>query len=518
MNRLFYLTCQLLAFCCFGFVSLQAQSDYTLDLFTSDTWAHSITPDTEGNLWAAQPGTGNDDGRISIITPDGAQYPFMVGLPSVITSVGDVAGPWRVFVLPGDQVAIIMGEGSSAYSASVLWVSTAGFTPGDPPLTIADIDNQVSFAALVTGAGFENNNPYSAVWDSNGDLYVVDAGANSILKYDAMSGEQSIFATFPGIPNPTPVGGPFIDPVPTDILLAPDGSGFWVSTLTGFPFLPGLAGIHHIDWAGNINLVHGGLSQITDIDLDADGNIIATQFGSFDLNIFNFVPDSGNIIAIEPDGTVHYMLDSLTSPTGIALLGSDTYIASLFTGNVYRLQESGTLPVELLQFSGRATDHANLLQWATASETNCQLFELSRSTDGVSFEHLAKIAASGNSNSPRSYTYADDKAQKAGTYYYRLSQTDFDGNTRHLSTISLRRGDHANSVQIGQYGTTVWVSTDQAQALSVALIDLSGHTILRQNITASIVPTTLALPNGLCGFYLLQCTNGQETWTQKVRF
>ena len=64
MNRLFYLTCQLLAFCCFGFVSLQAQPDYTLDLFTSDTWAHSITPDTGGNLRIGPDGAAGDTGDL----------------------------------------------------------------------------------------------------------------------------------------------------------------------------------------------------------------------------------------------------------------------------------------------------------------------------------------------------------------------------------------------------------------------------------------------------------------------
>lgn len=63
-------------------------------------------------------------------------------------------------------------------------------------------------------------------WDTAGDMYIADAGGNSIVKRKAATGELSQFARFPPFPNPLPFGPPVVDPVPTDIVAKPDGSGF----------------------------------------------------------------------------------------------------------------------------------------------------------------------------------------------------------------------------------------------------------------------------------------------------
>jgi hypothetical protein len=59
----------------------------------------------------------------------------------------------------------------------------------------------------------------------------------------APKGSIETLAVFPSLPNPTGVGPPQIEPVPTSVARSPDGA-LYVGELTGFPFEQGLANIY----------------------------------------------------------------------------------------------------------------------------------------------------------------------------------------------------------------------------------------------------------------------------------
>lgn len=96
---------------------------------------------------------------------------------------------------------------------------------------------------------------------------------------------------------------------------------------------------------------------------------------------------------------------------------------------------SGTLPVTWLSFTARLADQAVLLQWQTASEQNAKDFKVQYSPDGSSWTSLTTLPAAGNSSTIRTYNYARSNPP-AGDNYYRILQTDLDGNA-HYSSINL---------------------------------------------------------------------------------
>lgn len=85
-----------------------------------------------------------------------------------------------------------------------------------------------------------------------------------------------------------------------------------------------------------------------------------------------------------------------------------------------------TLPVELLYFDGVETESGPLLEWATATEENNSHFTLERSLDQSSWELVTNMPGAGNSIGQIDYSYLDREA-KVGWNYYRLTQTDYDG-------------------------------------------------------------------------------------------
>lgn len=85
------------------------------------------------------------------------------------------------------------------------------------------------------------------------------------------------------------------------------------------------------------------------------------------------------------------------------------------------------LPVELLYFTAVVNDNGVVdLKWATATEQNNHFFTLERSTNGISYTSVARIDGRGNSTQHVYYEHTD-RPQGTGTFYYRLSQTDYDG-------------------------------------------------------------------------------------------
>lgn len=85
------------------------------------------------------------------------------------------------------------------------------------------------------------------------------------------------------------------------------------------------------------------------------------------------------------------------------------------------------LPIELISFEVKPNDNYIEINWITATEINNDYFTLEKSNDGVDFVALALIAGAGNTTNNHYYSNLDYEPLD-GISYYRLKQTDFDGN------------------------------------------------------------------------------------------
>lgn len=103
---------------------------------------------------------------------------------------------------------------------------------------------------------------------------------------------------------------------------------------------------------------------------------------------------------------------------------------------------SGSLPVELLYFVSNIADNGDIiLRWSTASETNNDYFTVEFSNNGQNFEEVAKVLGAGNSNEILVYTY---KVENLDRLYYRLKQTDYDGNYAYSDIIYVEKSPILN--------------------------------------------------------------------------
>jgi hypothetical protein len=108
------------------------------------------------------------------------------------------------------------------------------------------------------------SNPYGLEPAGSCGLWLVDASRNLIWTVDICTNALSTLATFPQSPNPTPVGPPRVDAVPTS---ARTWNGdLLVSFLSGAPFLPGLAQVRLVKPAtGEFETFLSGLRMVVDV-------------------------------------------------------------------------------------------------------------------------------------------------------------------------------------------------------------------------------------------------------------
>lgn len=97
---------------------------------------------------------------------------------------------------------------------------------------------------------------------------------------------------------------------------------------------------------------------------------------------------------------------------------------------------SVALPVSLTSFEAESQDRDVILTWSTASESNNAYFSLERSSDNSSWEEIGTVSGQGNSNETVEYSYTD-AGVTAGTWYYRLRQTDYNGQFEVFAPVSV---------------------------------------------------------------------------------
>ena len=97
------------------------------------------------------------------------------------------------------------------------------------------------------------------------------------------------------------------------------------------------------------------------------------------------------------------------------------------------------VPVELTSFTAALNNKAVVLNWNTATEVNNYGFEVQKLVDGskkTEWNTIGFVRGNGNSNSPKSYSFIDDKIN-AGKYSYRLKQIDNDGRFEYSKVVEV---------------------------------------------------------------------------------
>lgn len=120
-----------------------------------------------------------------------------------------------------------------------------------------------------------------------------------------------------------------------------------------------------------------------------------------------------------------------SSVTGNTSLGTVTsnVVTSFSPFTLGSVSVDNPLPVELLCFESTCKNSKTIINWSTASETNCDYFVVEKMTGGdTDFRAFANVSGSGNSSQVVTYQVEDENIY--AITYYRLIQVDYNGNTK----------------------------------------------------------------------------------------
>lgn len=266
-----------------------------------------------GNLLVSEAGGAPNTGRISMVSRSGNRTSLLEGLPSgpsnpELTPIGPTGIVLRertLYVAIGEGDAVRNGptQGSLVLNpagvSSPLFASVLRFQFDEDPdrivspfvMTMAmqgmladgheePLENQQGRRVLVqlltkfqllnsdARTVYRHSDPFGLAMGpgSTDPLYLVDAGQNTLVEINGSTGRWHVRSRFAPIPNPTRVGPPLIDYVPTAALVF--GDEVLVTNLSGFPFVPGQAAVRTVNpRTGVAGLWISGLASAIDIGM-----------------------------------------------------------------------------------------------------------------------------------------------------------------------------------------------------------------------------------------------------------
>ena len=113
---------------------------------------------------------------------------------------------------------------------------------------------------------------------------------------------------------------------------------------------------------------------------------------------------------------------------------------------------STLLPIELASFTATATDYGFVFNWVTASEVENDYFTLEYSIDGVDFNEIDYVHGAGTTSETSEYTYRWDEAPEFDVVYFRLKQTDYNGEYSYSDVIVASRKKSSGANGMFRYG------------------------------------------------------------------
>jgi len=305
----------------------------------------------------------------------------------------------------------------------------------------------------------------------------------------------------------------------------------------------------------------GGNIQYTVAGIDAssigDGvpDIIITQAGDVNgslLDQFRFLDASnnlvGNQIAVNFNGvsTVAQPTWKFYNVTGLAcggstassrnlrLLAFDFADLGITAGNyatvtkfqhqltpntdvafvAYNMQSIEILPIVLLDFSVEVKNNIVQISWQTASEINNDFFTVEKSKDAVNWEEVLRKSGAGNSQEILHYE-DEDKFPVSGTSYYRLKQTDFDGESTYSHIVPINYSNNYFSIYPNPADGYVTIQLDDIpNNVLLQIKDILGKTLLEQkaNATNTLINVS-SLPKGI---YYVEIVNDSYKYAKKL--
>ncbi len=165
-------------------------------------------------------------------------------------------------------------------------------------------------------------------------------------------------------------------------------------------------------------------------------NTVSNNF--FGISNQAITPGDGGTIVIAIKGVTP--VSSRISVANIQRLNPGAYPNENTTNNnltaALGVVPGGPLPIKLLSFNAAKQNKSANLSWETSIETNSNYFDVQTSRNGTDWQSIGTVAAAGNSNTVKRYSFEHVSPGK-GINYYRLKLVDIDAQFEYSQTRAI---------------------------------------------------------------------------------
>lgn len=260
-------------------------------------------------------------------------------------------------------------------------------------------------------------------------------------------------------------------------------------------------------WYGSLLVTPLKEAQVYRLKLNSDGSAVSSSSTLF-------TDIGGNRlrrVMVAPDGLRFYVIRD----------GNNSITEYTYTGAI------STLPVKLMSFKGSLQNNKTVLNWETAEEINTTYFSIERSIDGVVYNTIGKVDASGNTNVKKAYLFNDiDVAnQPTTTVYYRLKMYDKDGEYTYSSVVNVSLLSAGTRVLVSPNpvisDAKVTITVPQEGKAQWKLLDNSGRVVMQGSESLQVGNNQLIINGGSlkAGIYYLRVAGSgidQQVKIQKL--
>ena len=172
--------------------------------------------------------------------------------------------------------------------------------------------------------------------------------------------------------------------------------------------------------------------------------------------------------------------------------------------------KGGSLPIVLSNLSAdQDYDQANIM-WSVLSQVNNDYFTVERSLDCYEWETVGQCAGNGTSSQEVNFVMID-KTPYSGLSYYRLTQTDFNGDSETFRPVSLyMKRDNTIGLNIIPNPAIDYIELEMDYTLDpdishdVRIYDIEGHKVYRKHFIGEIHDFKINIQKLPSGIYLLK--------------
>jgi hypothetical protein len=195
---------------------------------------------------------------------------------------------------------------------------------------------------------------------------------------------------------------------------------------------------------------------------------------------------------------------TLVEPTSIdAINKTVTFRVNLVDTEFFTLgsTEKYALPITLISFEAKPKANKTVdIKWSTASESGNAFFSIERSLNGREFTPIANIQGAGDSEDVINYSF-EDLFPRKGTSYYRLKQTDFNGEFEYseVKRVVIENIDasasfnvYPNPIKNGE-NLNLSYSVSTTQEIEIQIVSASGILIDRSRKIIQVEEKSISL-------------------------